>query len=564
MLDNRVEQRTVAQGLAPYTLDQVVSGRRSFATVFAHNDLVRYTVESTDGALFEINEGVLDTGFVPPRLSRARLIASTTGSAIDWPDSTPKRIFCDADAELFGPLSGQLTLATLDGTSTVDAIVAETAIKTPVLKDGMCIEVDLAGANTVTNPTLKLNALAPKTIVLPSGGAVPIGYLRAMRTRFCYDAGGDQWQVLRPHEIASQALADGGVDDHDFITALKMWTAPMRGGWKNIVGANGGFEVWQRFAGGAAAFGVAASSVAYGPDRWYLGTTANQVSTMAQQPGLADSSRFSAFIRRDAGQTGTGGMNFGFPLDLDEIIPLRGKKLNMRFVAKAGPNWSPALGNIRAIVAFGAGAVQKRVVGGGFTGQVNVIDKIFALAPGGAAVNFETGLSTIPVPTNATQGEVLFYWEPTGTAGATDFVLLDDVDVRVEEPVIAYFERRPFDDELRACLRHFWKTFPYNVAPAQNLGASHGAIAWRSVAGGSVATWSPRLPFPVPMRVSPTATLFNPGAANSQVRNTTDNADCSASGVSTDANQFLVGTTTSAGTAVNEQLQVDATFDAGI
>jgi hypothetical protein len=205
MLDNRVEQRTLTLGTGAYTLDQVVAGHRTFVGTFAHGATVHYTVVSVDGAVFEANEGVLDTSVAPATLSRARLIDSSTGAAINWPDGSAKIIYCDAPAELFGPIGKSLLLGTLDGTSTVDALVVKTAIKTPVLKDGMMVGVNLTGPNTLGNPTLKLNNLAVKTITLPNNGALMAGHLKAGRAWFTYRAAADAWlletDLLVPEEL---------------------------------------------------------------------------------------------------------------------------------------------------------------------------------------------------------------------------------------------------------------------------------------------------------------------------------------------------------------------------
>src|SRR5262249_60899120 len=45
-------------------------------------------------------------------------------------------------------------------------------------------------------------------------------------------------------------------------------------GQRNIIGSNGGMEVWQRGAGGSASFAINASTTAYTADRWYIATGA--------------------------------------------------------------------------------------------------------------------------------------------------------------------------------------------------------------------------------------------------------------------------------------------------
>jgi hypothetical protein len=363
--------------------------------------------------------------------------------------------------------------------------------------------------------------------------------------------------------VATQALANAGLNDTDFLTALKLWGVPFRGGWKNIVGANGGFEVWQRGAGGAASIAVPASSVAgvYTADRWYLFTSANQACTVSQQPGLTSRSRYCARIQRNNGQSGVAQMIFGFPLDLDEIMRLRGARPTIRFEARAGANWSPLNGTLTAFVSWGTGSAQKICTG--YTAQANPLNAPVNLVPGAAAVTVSlVGAGLVGV--NATQAEVFFVWTPTGAAGAADYVEIDNVDVRADEPVIDQFEFRPFNDELNACKAHFQKSFEYATAPAQ--GASvNGALFWPSVGTGAAVTSSPVYPFTPEMRGIPTITTFNTTSANAEVRNGTDGADCSSTAAaSIRAKAFRVSTTGNAGLAVNEGLQVQWTADAGI
>ena len=116
-----------------------------------------------------------------------------------------------------------------------------------------------------------------------------------------------------------------------------------------------------------------------------------------------------------------------------------------------------------------------------------------------------------------------------------------------------------FNDDLRVCRRFFRKTFHYDVAPAQNAGTT-GALRWRSTAGASTVT-NIFVQLEEPMAMTPLNTTYNPSAANAQVRNVTLGADCSVTFVSGDANRIGIGTTTTAATAVNNELEVHFTSD---
>lgn len=122
-------------------------------------------------------------------------------------------------------------------------------------------------------------------------------------------------------------------------------------------------------------------------------------------------------------------------------------------------------------------------------------------------------------------------------------------------------------DEYVNCARYYQKTFEREVAPATNAGVTTGCL--RAILGKAAATalaaqfhWA----FRVSMRAAPTVTLFNPGAANAQVRQISGTAaDLTAS---TSANITSESTdvtaTGAAGGAVGDQVGIHLTADASL
>lgn len=247
--------------------------------------------------------------------------------------------------------------------------------------------------------------------------------------------------------------------------------------FRNVAWGNGGFDVWQRGAGGSAAISVAASTTAYTVDRWYLGVNASQAATVSQVAGLSSRSRWAAAVQRNAGQTGSGVMFFAYPLTTDEVVRLRGQTVSLQALLQAAANWSPAGGTLNAKVYFGTGTQGKRGPTP-FTNDVATISTGINLTPGGA-VQALSVTSAGTVPTNATQGEVQFTWTPAGTAGAADTFTIDDVQLEVGAPTAS--ERVPFGVSLQDCKQHFCKSFSYNTAPA--YGAASGYVY--AIAGSS-------------------------------------------------------------------------------
>jgi len=326
--------------------------------------------------------------------------------------------------------------------------------------------------------------------------------------------------------------------------------------FRNIVGDNGGMEVWQRGAGSSASIAVGASTTAYTADRWYVTTGANQASVIAAVAGLTNGSNLAAKVTRNNAQTGTTAYIFGFPLDTDELARMRGQKVTISAAVKSGANWSPASGTINLDFYTGTGAVGKR--GGGFSSETHVATATLNL--GTSTQGTISGVGSVVVPTGATQGELQFTWSPSGTAGADDSITIDDVQLEVgvfaSQP-----ERPPFETMIRRCKRHYRKTFPYGTAPAQSAGLSGALTTISPSTTSGVAT---RYEDSIPMRVTPSVTTFNPSTTNANWRNVTSTVDSVVMVDSSGASPERVLITSATSTASAQYMAIHASADAGI
>jgi hypothetical protein len=108
---------------------------------------------------------------------------------------------------------------------------------------------------------------------------------------------------------------------------------------------------------------------------------------------------------------------------------------------------------------------------------------------------------------------------------------------------------RSFDEELTLCQRYYEKSFDYATAPVQNAGVNTAETTMPS----PVATGTARLPWVahrVRKRAAPTFTIYNPQAANAQVRNNSTATDCSASSsVPWEAGHWVFATVPASSTA---------------
>ena len=119
------------------------------------------------------------------------------------------------------------------------------------------------------------------------------------------------------------------------------------------------------------------------------------------------------------------------------------------------------------------------------------------------------------------------------------------------------FPRLPFDAELARCQRYYWHTFSPGVTPAQNVGVGTGELSWVAVLAGANQN-RVVVRYPVPMRVTPlTTTLYNPAAANGQVRDISASLDCTAATVARATSRNLAITSTgTASTNISNELGV--------
>lgn len=295
----------------------------------------------------------------------------------------------------------------------------------------------------------------------------------------------------------------------DYSTALNQISTQVAGftSFKNIMWMNGGLEVWQR----GTSVAVTASTTVYTADRWSLVAGANQASTISQQIGLTDQSQFCARVQRNSGQTGTTQMIFGYPLDTDEIIKLRGKFAFFRCVIRAGANWSPASGNITIELAYGTGAGPTQRAS--FSGLVQVINQTIALT----TVSQGVAIISTTIPITATQIQMSFLWTPVGTAGVNDYFEVDDVEiVAIPSAVTAdylldSFERLPFDRMLDGCKRHYQKSFSYEIAPASGNGIAD-SIKFYAQAAETFGFWVVHIP---ELRTTAAFTKYHPTTATS-------------------------------------------------
>ena len=163
--------------------------------------------------------------------------------------------------------------------------------------------------------------------------------------------------------------------------------------------------------------------------------------------------------------------------------------------------------------------------------------------------------------TNARNGLCLELQFAMPTGLSTKNLRIGDVQFEGGQ-VASFYGRSAFGDELERAQRYYAKTFPLATAPAQNAGTAGALVASQGV-GASTAQKGAFWSFPTRMIKAPSLTLFNPSAANAQVRNLDTNSDCSASAADILSEWGAsLNMTTPTGSAAGQRLAVQLVADA--
>jgi hypothetical protein len=328
-------------------------------------------------------------------------------------------------------------------------------------------------------------------------------------------------------------------------------------GVKNLL-YNGGFDIWQRGAGGSASF-TGISSRTYTADRWQA-QQAGGSCAVTQVTGVFG--RYGCKLQRTNGTSVTAPVILAQSLEINDCAKLAaaGTPLTLSAVLKQGANFSAASGNVTMTITAGKDASDTNVLAG-YTSPLTVATQTFAMptSPNVARFNI-TG--TVPANAGYTEFGVQFSFTPVGTAGADDSITLELVQLE-PSPNFTSFENTPFVINLLRCQRYFEKTFPYATAPAQNAGAASAFVlpATKAAATNNYIFF----PFLAQKRITAAPlTFYNPSAANAQFRDITGAVDGTGTGATvTDrgAQLLCIG---NAATAVGNELGVHLTVDADI
>ncbi len=270
---------------------------------------------------------------------------------------------------------------------------------------------------------------------------------------------------------------------------------------KNVF-INGGFDIWQR--------GTSFTANGLTADRWKLALGVGAAITVSRsaftlgQTDVPGEPEFYVSLNR----TTAGSASSIFLQAIEDVRTFAGKTVTFSFWAKATAAFSIDVDHAQN---FGTGG------GSGQTNGANLGN--WSVTTSWQKFSTQIPIASISGKTIGTGGNdflaINFIWR--NTQGLTE--TLDIANVQIEEGSVATdFESRPIGLEQALAQRYYQKSFPDSVVPAQNAGRT-GAYELVQSVGPSLLVVFASVILPVQMRATPTVTLFNPSAANAEIRN---------------------------------------------
>lgn len=203
------------------------------------------------------------------------------------------------------------------------------------------------------------------------------------------------------------------------------------------------------------------------------------------------------------------------------------------------------------------------VFSAGWTAVTPLNDPVYTLTSSSDGISFDKFVLPASGADAMTVGLFIYTIDNMNQNATADSIYFDKVSL-VPNDFATEASPETFEQCLGKCQYYYQKSFLTGTVPAQNVGVNTSEwIAPQTHADLAINTLAIFLKFQTTMRATPAITIYNPAAANSQVRNISINADCSAFATSNITTKGFYGlVTTAAASSVGDILGAHWTADA--
>jgi len=251
---------------------------------------------------------------------------------------------------------------------------------------------------------------------------------------------------------------------------------------------NSCFNIWQR----GTSFAVAGTTAVYGPDRFFANSNGAQACTLSRQTLSLGLNQYGVRLQRNAGVTGVHPMHFRQIIEGATAMQLRGQTCTLTATVTLGANFSGTALNFRVQSGSAVDEGSASLIAGTWTDLLTPLDSSVAATavPVRRSLSFELSPSSKEVAVGIT-------YTPVGTAGANDWVQIDDIQLEIGS-IKTSQEYLPIGTELALCQRYYETS-------------THSPIFSGNVTSGE--TYYHSQAFAVQKRAAPTVTFSYIGAS---------------------------------------------------
>lgn len=320
------------------------------------------------------------------------------------------------------------------------------------------------------------------------------------------------------------------------------------------------FDIWQR----GTTFAIPSLTKTQTADGWFA-LRSGTGEVVSRQAGL-NGAQYAMQFGRAPGDMNITGVRICYRVD-DEIARfLSGRNYTLSWDSETGANFNGTTISVVAYYGSGSGDWDCASPGFGTTAGLSITNtgNINIGVNQAAGTNRRDRTITVVAATGGlTQMGIIWTFAPTNpsTAGADEWVRISRVKLEANSTESRY-TAPTLAESLAQAKKRYQKSFLQATAPATNVGAGTGEFRVPATMTGAAAGTLGTVRFSPTMMLTtggavPTCTLYNPAAANAQIRNITDGADFTASAAANISQDgFEVTGTGSAGTAVGETLGI--------
>jgi hypothetical protein len=315
---------------------------------------------------------------------------------------------------------------------------------------------------------------------------------------------------------------------------------PTQVGWsyRNRV-VNSGMLIDQVNVGAAYTLAAASALTNYTLDQWYAyesvagaGLTATQLSV--KTGGV----NYALRVQRTAASTNTNATTLLQPIESNNMIDLQGQAVTLSFRARVGANWSGTTPTVAIITGTTADQGAASLAAGSWTGQATCGSATPTLT-----TTFAFYVVTCTVASGALEIATKISWTWSGTAGAADSIDVTDVELVPGTYTAAQIipERHLIRRDLSDCQRYFAKSYDLATAPGTASSDASALEIYVGPTADSTSYLEALATLPVPMRIDPTITLYNPHVANTTGQAYMSNAATSPAVATSSVSQRQIG-----------------------